>query len=576
MLEGVKAVVQFIENKTLSDFFTDLTSNDTRLWTAGFLNERFPEPVSPLGWTLIRDWFEELALRGPLRYLGVQWPAGRPLTRLYRGHPYADAEAFWTLYKLFPDSILPDDAVRYFPGGLVALRKTAPRPASIVDPRLWGALGRSMLSDLGNWSPWHNWRAWQYFESRLVLDLKRRTEDLESGGGPSGRAQVWAALQEAQGWNGRLLSLHRWSLTHADLTYTLLRRLVNGAVGPAQMHDWSARLVAGSPNWSLRLDAALARLGAVRRSEPGDRFDAEFAAFLASHGHRSFSLDLLQPTFEAQPAAVLALLDQMDETSTARESSQLDEAIQAKAERACGRLRQPILSHLVGLARIYMGLREDQRYRWQQILALMRQLVLRLAEDWVRQGQLDAPDDAFFVTWAEFSAAAQEQGSLPDHTVLRARRERFAELGREYRADPARHYPAFLKGDAPCADSGCAPASDLLPPVYWGRAASPGIARGPVRRVVAPRELVAVESGEVLLARTTDPGWTPVFRRIAALVTETGGLLSHGAVVAREYGLPAVVAAVGTFEGLHDGQWVEVDGGLGKVSVLNRRDELDR
>jgi phosphohistidine swiveling domain-containing protein len=511
-----------------------------------------------------------------LRYLGVQWPTTRPLTRLYRGHPYVDAEAFWTLYKLLPDSILPDDAVRYFPGGQVALRKTARRPASLLDLRLWWALGRAMLSDLGNWSPWHNWRAWQRFESRLALDLRRWTDDLDSGRGPSGCAQIWAALQEVQGWNCRLLSLHRWSLTHADLTYTLLRRLVGGAVGPAQMDEWSARLVTGSPNWSLRLDEALARLGALRQLKPGDRFEVEFAAFLADHGHRSFSLDLFQPTFATQPAVVLALLDRMDATSAAHASSQLDEETRGQMERACGRLQQPLLHRTVELARIYMGLREDQRYRWQQLLALMRRLVLRLAEDWVRQGHLEAPDDAFFVTWAEFSAAAQEQASLPDRTVLRTRRERFVELGREYQADPSAHYPAFLKGDAPCANTDCVSAADPLAPVYWGRAASPGIARGPVRRVVAPGELVAVEPGEVLLARATDPGWTPVFRRIAALVTETGGLLSHGAVVAREYGLPAVVAAAGAFEGLHDGQWVEVDGRLGKVSVLGRRDEYAR
>jgi hypothetical protein len=59
MPEGVQSTFQFAENKTLPDFFTDTTLNSSRLWTAGFLNERFPQPVSPLGWTLIRGWLEE-------------------------------------------------------------------------------------------------------------------------------------------------------------------------------------------------------------------------------------------------------------------------------------------------------------------------------------------------------------------------------------------------------------------------------------------------------------------------------------------------------------------------------------
>jgi pyruvate,water dikinase len=80
-----------------------------------------------------------------------------------------------------------------------------------------------------------------------------------------------------------------------------------------------------------------------------------------------------------------------------------------------------------------------------------------------------------------------------------------------------------------------------------------------------------VLAGDVLVARSTDPAWTPVFGRIAALVTERGGLLSHGAVVAREYGLPAVVAVADIFEGVEDGQLVEVDGATGRVSVVPDR-----
>jgi hypothetical protein len=393
--------MQFAEKVKLSDFFTDATLDNTRTWTAGFLNERFPAPVSPLGWTLIRDWFEELALRGPLRYLGVEWPDTRPLTRLYHGHPYADAQAFWTLYKLFPDSILPEDAARYFPDGKTDLRRAMPQPAGVLDPRLWWAAGRSMLADLSNWSPWHNWRAWSRFERRLVSDLHQRVEALDDGRGPVGRLEIGAALQEAQNWTRQLLSLHRWSLTHADLSYTLLRRLVRGATDSAQADEWSARLASGVPNLSLKLDAALARLATLQRVGSPERFEAAFAVFVAEHGHRSFSLDIMQPSFAAQPETVRALLNSLQEVAGTTDGS---EETWAEVEQETGRLARPILRGVMDLARIYMGLREDQRYRWQQILALMRRLILRLAEDWVTEDRLESVDDVFFVTWAEFLA----------------------------------------------------------------------------------------------------------------------------------------------------------------------------
>ena len=92
-----------------------------------------------------------------------------------------------------------------------------------------------------------------------------------------------------------------------------------------------------------------------------------------------------------------------------------------------------------------------------------------------------------------------------------------------------------------------------------------GVARGRVRRIRHPAEGVALQAGEILLAPATDPGWTPLFLKAGGLVVETGGYLSHAAIVAREFALPAVVNLPGIMEVLQDGEWVEVDGGRGVV-----------
>ncbi|MEV1046168.1 PEP/pyruvate-binding domain-containing protein [Streptomyces sp. NPDC049916] len=104
--------------------------------------------------------------------------------------------------------------------------------------------------------------------------------------------------------------------------------------------------------------------------------------------------------------------------------------------------------------------------------------------------------------------------------------------------------------------------------VHTGTPGSSGSATGPARVVHGPGDFARVRPGDVLVCRTTDPAWTPLFGVVAAVVTETGGLLSHAAIVAREQGLPAVMGIPDATRVLHDGAMVEVNGGTGRVTLL--------
>ena len=557
----------------VNGFFTDEIPDKNRIWTAAFLNERFLGPVSPLGWTLIRESVEMLALREPLRYIGITWPATRPLTRLYRGHPYTDAEAFWSLYKLFPDFLLPDDAVRYFPGGDISLRWRAQEPAGHWDLRVWWALGKAMLQDWRNWSPWHNWREWRRFESAFTYKISRLQAQIvsfEVSRVSAETAEISMLLQRVKTLNRRLLGIHRWSLTHSDMTYTLLRRSLGRAIDGEDAGEWSARLVRGVHNLSLQMDADLAHLAALR-DNPGCEFAVAWDDFLAQHGHRSYSLDIIHPPFADDPQGVLALLDELPPASqrARREADTWEDAwseLVARLSGISGRGKLVYLRQLVELSRIYMQLRENQRYHWQRGLALIRRLVNLLGRYWSHSKVLEVPADVFFLTWEELEAGIQDIARLPSLAIVRERKQAFDTLRAEYVANPGVHYPPFLRGDQPLA--GVEPLTKAPDDLYWGRAASPGHATGPAACVSDATQLGQVKAGSVLIARSTDPGWTPVFGKIAALVTETGGLLSHGAVVAREYGVPAVVAVPDIFDQVHDGQLVEVDGVAGRVSVI--------
>lgn len=101
-----------------------------------------------------------------------------------------------------------------------------------------------------------------------------------------------------------------------------------------------------------------------------------------------------------------------------------------------------------------------------------------------------------------------------------------------------------------------------------GTAAGRGIADGPARVLGGPDDFSRFRPGDVLVCRTTDPAWTPLLVRAAAVVTEVGGMLCHAAIVAREAGIPAVVGATGARTALSDGQRVRVDGATGRVTTV--------
>jgi pyruvate,water dikinase len=125
--------------------------------------------------------------------------------------------------------------------------------------------------------------------------------------------------------------------------------------------------------------------------------------------------------------------------------------------------------------------------------------------------------------------------------------------------------PKFLKGRVEFDDTWSSRATSLK---VAGTSASPGVATGPVRVVESIDEIRAVRSGEILVTSNTDPGWTPVFSQLAGLITETGGILSHGAVVSREYGIPAVTAVKGAKQIFKTGQRITVDGNEGVIYLL--------
>ena len=556
------------------------------LWTSGFINERILAPISPLGWSHIRPFIKELALRDPLRCLGYPHAETIPLTRLWHGHPYANALAFQIIYKVFPDFFLPEDAYRYFPEGDVSLRQRAPYPRWIDAPRLLFSLLRAFFSDPFNVSPLNNYRYWARYtrEHDAHIAALRAHVDTLTHAEPR---EIFDALRDAERLHRGVLQIHRWSLTDADLTFGLLKRLVAAWIDRAHPNDIAARLVADVPNKTMEVDAALQELvlachlerSETSREELGEtpfgvaqgrlRFaqSNKLTTFLTEHGHRSFSLDIAVPTFAEEPTQIRTLLETPEDER--RKTAPRDEnKLSSSILRPSSWFKKTIFGWILSLARHYIALREDQRYYWQKSLAVARRLYLLLAEHLVTDGVIAERNAVFYATHAElvdYFAARLPKTEFSQ--TITARRAEWREYQREFEQSPTTSYPPFLRGDVPLDRVEMGSPRSSARPVQWrGRAISPGSARGIARVMQSASELSRVQRGDILVAPATDPAWTPVFARLAGLIVERGGVLSHSAVVAREYHIPAVAGIANIVAEIQEGELIEVDGSRGLVS----------
>jgi pyruvate,water dikinase len=233
--------------------------------------------------------------------------------------------------------------------------------------------------------------------------------------------------------------------------------------------------------------------------------------------------------------------------------------------RAASPLTRPLVRRLVRMCRQNIAIREHPKFLLIQWLALMKRVTLECAEMLVHQGRLRAADDVFFLTMPELAQAMQPApasgagNAASFDALVESRKE-------EYQHNRKLTPPRVMTSEGEIVTK--KHAGDHLPAnAFAGSAASPGIAEGRAKVVLDPSTAI-LEAGEILVAPFTDPGWTPLFINAKGLVMEVGGLMTHGSVVAREYGIPAVVNVPDATKTIQNGQMIRVNGDEGFVEIL--------
>ena len=549
-------------------------TNDDCEWSRANFKETLPELPSPLGLSFL-ELFMERYILSPYRRLGCRIPEGISSVRTFQGRPYINMTLFHSLVvQLRGDPSLLAELM----GGEILARVPEAHPLG------WFALARAgvvMMAEMRKavrYGP-----AW--FADMKAMVAEHRADRLRT---VSGEDLVL-----------RLDAIGRWLEEH-ELTFGIAggvsqclqalggllprwlgedwRALLNGALqGQAAVISAQqivrlaeiADMVRRDPKATSWFTAEGWDPGEVRRQLEGTDSLRAFDRYLEDYGHRGVGeSDVMSPRFADRPELLLALLRTQILAPTSATPANILQRQTAVRERALAEIRArfgwrfhrwAIFSWWYRRLCRFFALREANRHHLMYYSAAARSLLLRLGEWLVERGRLSSREDIFYVKIEE-RADLIAGGSSDWRGVIQARRterDRYLTISVP---DTIQDWNDVVRG----MDASSVVASEGI---LRGTPISAGQVVGPVRFVRSMEDWSRVNRGDILVVSVIDPGMAPLFGVAAGLVAEMGGTLSHGAIIAREYGLPAVANVPGITTRLKEGDRISVDAERGEIII---------
>ena len=309
----------------------------------------------------------------------------------------------------------------------------------------------------------------------------------------------------------------------------------------------------------------------LAKLEGGKAVSDSIQAYLKKYGMRcSAEIDITRPRWNEKPTILIPMIlsnikafgpgahhvkfEQGLEDARQKEASILERLDQLPG----GKSKAKKTKKMISVLRNFAGYREYSKYLLVWYLWIIKQALLKEADKLVQKGVIRDREDIYYLTLAELRETVSTNRT--DYSIITKRKE-------EYEVFKKLIPPRVITSEGEIISS--AYDADNIPQgALAGVAVSSGIIEGRAR-VIFKMEDANIEEGDILVTTFTDPSWTPVFVAIKGLVTEVGGMMTHGAVVAREYGLPAVVSVENATQLIKDGQRIRVNGTEGYVEILN-------
>jgi pyruvate,water dikinase len=309
----------------------------------------------------------------------------------------------------------------------------------------------------------------------------------------------------------------------------------------------------------------------LSQSDSGRIFLEDWGKFMDRHGHHCRAeLELYNPRWSETPDYILKLIrtyiTQIGKIDPVANYSQRVYERQQLQEQCCKKLRNPLKRMMFKrlLVRAQQGsiFRENVKSEIIKLMVAMRKMYLELGRRLADKGILKNQDGIFFLQLNEIEPIVQDKADFDIHRVIAARRQ-------EYNKNKSITPPDVVFGKFD-PDTFVPEEEDAEVERLNGLGVSPGLVAGKARVILRADADEHVLAGEILVAPFTDPGWTPYFVTAAAVVMDQGGILSHGSIIAREYGIPAVVNVGSATRIIKTGQTMQVDGNCGIVTLSSK------
>ncbi len=427
--------------------------------------------------------------------------------------------------------------------------------------------------------------------------------------------QQWKAVDPATASDEQLLSGMR-QLTVADATYWFDVAMVLGAAKISDgMLNWfvtsrfvrgdltSGALLRGFPSQALKAQEDLEAIAnkirtsdgrlrelvcgtptadlqdALSRDPAGHAVRDELLQYFEQYGHQIYTLDFAEPTQLEDPLPVLLTLQRLverGECDTRTRQAEMARDSQMRVQQvleSLGPLRRWLFRKLLGWAQTYCPYREDALFSVGAAWPTLRCMARELGERLVQAGTLTLWDDVFYLTRSELSEACAARGesrAAADLTQTVGRRRELREARKKLHPPgmvPENSTFRFGPFDLSMFETQKRNTADAN--TLDGFAVSPGKVTAPASVILSPRDFDQMKPDTILVCPTTTPAWTPLFAQAAGLATDIGGILAHGSIVAREYGIPAVMGTGNLTQRIVSGQRITVDGNRGTVTILD-------
>ena len=565
---------------------------DRQVWTNLNTGEGLPDVTTPITWSLLQQFFDPL-FRSIFRLHGADISSS-PVAGLVAGRVYFNANTGMAAIKPFSFLInrIPNVAQALGGGQIEESRRLLQSMPDEDLPDLgfrwrkyllsWPRILRNLIS--------HSPRRGDAWTVRLKARLDELVRvDVETMSTPE-LAQFFTQLLQDSFDDWDLLYL----VTQAavlpvfqmacrdwldDPGLTLGYRLFSGLGGvPEAEAGLALWRLAALAHADRQTESALASGGSwagalakLLQTQHGRQFVGAWNAFMSEHGHHCRGeLELFNARWSETPDYILGLvrgyLRSIDQFNPLENQQRLAEDRRHLTEQCRRRLKNPIkrwlFSRSLRRAQKLAVNREEWKNQAVRQITVWRRVLLTLGQRLNEQGILSERDDIFFLEVSEIEPVATGKACFDV-------RERIGSRRKEYETNLALKPPPVVVGKF-SSNTPTAPTPDGNLKVLEGIPVSPGTATGRAKVILRSNDHEQVLSGEILIAPFTDPAWTPYFIAAAGVVMDQGGILSHGSIVAREYGLPAVTNVGSATRLIRTGDLVQVDGDNGRVTVLER------